>query len=191
MSHDSRIVLHGRWSAAGRDDILTLPWCEGPCPGDPWLAHLLPHRDLNADLLARLAAGPVPAGAVLGLMLAAPVLDVREVAAAVRGAGLDAVAAFPGVGRLTAGDGGALVQAGLGPALEAERLAAFAAQGLKIVASSWDGTVPERLPDCPVIAPRRPAGGRLWLAYEPRAGALDALPLIARGGASDCRGSAG
>lgn len=170
-----RIV--GDWSRARPGDVLTLPWADGPCPGDPWLAHLLPHRDLNRALLERLAEAPPPQGTCLGLLLAAPRLDMGEVAARLRAAGVAGVAAMPGIARLAEGDGGALHQAGLGPALEAERLRAAAEAGLAAVAASWDGTVPEGPPPGPVISPVRPAGGRAWLRYEAGRAAGDAMAL--------------
>lgn len=83
---------------AARLDI-TLPWAEGPLPHDPWRAHLLPRHDYNAAFLARLDAAPPPAGCIIALFLADPLLDLAAKLARLARWQVGGIAAFPGGSR--------------------------------------------------------------------------------------------
>jgi hypothetical protein len=121
--------------------VLTLPWADGPVPGDPWLAHLLPRRDYNARLLDRLAATPPPPGACVALFLADPLLRLAPVLRRMATLGVTGIAGFPGLSRFGGGFGDALAQAGLTPRVEADRLAEARAAGFITTAAIWDAAL--------------------------------------------------
>jgi len=166
----------GRLSpAAAARVVLTLPWAAGPLTGDPWLAQLLPVREHNAALMARLAATPPPPGTHVALLLADPLTDWAAVLDRLAGWGVAGVAAFPGLSRFGAGFGDALAQAGLSPAVEAERLAAARAAGFATLAAVWregawpkDAAAPDRVLAPPgVRAPAARLGRLLYRADGP------------------------
>lgn len=155
-------------TASARRTVVTLPWSDGPLPGDPWLAHLLPRRDYNTRLLDRLATAPPPPGAAVALFLADPLLRLRPTLRRLRAQGVAGIAAFPGLSRFGGGFGDALAQAGLTPRMEAERLAEAREAGFMTLAAVWDGARwPDDMPSPDhVLAPAgtrlRPTGATRW-----------------------------
>ena len=119
--------------------MITLPWADGPLPHDPWLAHLLPRHDYNARLLARLEVAPPPAGCIIALFLADPLLDLENTLARLAQWHVAGIAAFPSISRFQQGFADALAQAGLTTAREAERLAHAGRAGFTTLATLWQG----------------------------------------------------
>ncbi len=122
------------------------------------VAILLPNQDGCRTLLATLASTPPPPGSAAGLFLADPFLRVAPTAATLRAAGIAAIANLPSAGQHDPELAQQLADVHLDSAREAERLAAFKAAGLRILAVVCDGEAAYALaaadPDLVLVLPK-------------------------------------
>lgn len=98
------------------------------------LMGVLPVCDINASLMAALAHRAMPRHLVAGLFAVDPFLDVRELATALRRAGLSEVANYPTVQLLDGATGDGLAAVGYHARAEFMRLKEFMAAGFEALA---------------------------------------------------------
>lgn len=133
MGRDILIVADFRPGGGGGERIVA-PWIAVlPEPVDLFCA--MPIVDLNAEANAALAgAGKEGSGAALALYLGDPFLRPRDQARALRAAGISAIANMPPVDFVDGEAGRAFEAAGIGHSREAQMMAAFAAEGVRLLA---------------------------------------------------------
>ncbi len=147
------------------------------------LMGLLPVCDINGALIAALAAAPapLPSHVVAGLFAADPFLDTGELTAALRRAGLAAVANYPTVQLLDGATGQGLAAVGYHAGSEFVRLRELAAAGFEALAYVTSPQAAEEALACglsTLVLHPGPAGGA-----QSRAGAARIRAIADRAGA--------